>query len=40
MIYHERKNFIESKIEIFQNAEFGEIRTAIINGEPYFVANG
>lgn len=25
------------KLQVFQNAEFGEIRTVTINGEPYFV---
>ena len=28
---------MESKIEIFANEEFGEIRTVIVNEEPYFV---
>ena len=27
-----------NNIEIFRNAEFGEIRTIIIDGEPWFVA--
>lgn len=27
------------KIQIFQNPEFGEIRTIMINGEPWFVGN-
>lgn len=26
-------------IKVFENAEFGTVRTAIINGEPWFVAN-
>lgn len=26
-----------SELQIFQNAEFGSVRTAIIDGEPYFV---
>lgn len=25
-----------NKLEIFKNEEFGEIRTALINNEPYF----
>ena len=26
-----------SKLQIFKNEEFGEVRTMEINGEPYFV---
>lgn len=26
-----------NEIKIFKNAEFGEIRTVVINGEPWFV---
>jgi len=26
-----------NQIEIFKNEEFGEIRTVLINGEPWFV---
>lgn len=33
---NKNKNF---KIEIFKNEEFGEIRTVMIDGEPYFCAN-
>lgn len=28
---------MENRLEIFKNEEFGEIRTMLINGEPYFV---
>lgn len=27
-----------NNVEVFKNAEFGEIRTVVINGEPWFVA--
>lgn len=30
---------MESELKIFTNNEFGEIRTALINGEPWFVGN-
>lgn len=26
-----------NEIKVFDNAEFGEVRTAVVNGEPYFV---
>lgn len=26
-----------NEIKVFNNAEFGEVRTAVVNGEPYFV---
>ena len=26
-----------SELQVFQNAEFGSVRTAAINGEPFFV---
>ena len=28
---------MENAIKIFENAEFGYVRTLVINGEPYFV---
>ena len=28
---------MENAIKIFENAEFGSVRTLVINGEPYFV---
>jgi Prophage antirepressor len=28
-----------NEIEIFKNEEFGEIRTILIDGKPYFCAN-
>lgn len=27
------------ELKIFENNEFGEVRTSIINGEPYFSLN-
>ena len=30
---------MENMITVFENEEFGAVRTAIINGEPWFVAN-
>lgn len=29
---------MENKLEIFKNEQFGEVRTTVINGEPWFVA--
>lgn len=26
-----------SELKIFKNEEFGEVRTMLVNGEPYFV---
>ena len=34
----ERKSIMDNKIEIFKNEQFGEIRTALIENEPWFVA--
>ena len=30
---------MENMITVFENEEFGSVRTATINGEPWFVAN-
>ena len=30
---------MENMITVFENEEFGAVRTATINGEPWFVAN-
>lgn len=30
---------MKSELEIFKNEEFGEVRTLVIDGKPYFVAN-
>lgn len=32
-----RKFLMENKIKIFENKEFGRVRTVIIDGEPWFV---
>ena len=29
---------MDNKIEVFKNEQFGEIRTALIENEPWFVA--
>lgn len=29
---------MNNKIKVFENAEFGSVRTVTINGEPWFVA--
>ena len=34
----ERKSIMDNKIEVFKNEQFGEIRTALIENEPWFVA--
>ena len=34
----ERKTVMDNKIEVFKNEQFGEIRTALIENEPWFVA--
>ena len=34
----ERKSVMNNKIEVFKNEQFGEIRTALIENEPWFVA--
>ncbi len=34
----ERKPVMDNKIEVFKNEQFGEIRTALIENEPWFVA--
>ena len=34
----ERKSIMDNKIEVFKNERFGEIRTALIKNEPWFVA--
>jgi prophage antirepressor-like protein len=34
----ERKSIMDNKIEVFKNELFGEIRTALIENEPWFVA--
>ena len=34
----ERKSVMDNKIEVFKNEQFGEIRTALIENEPWFVA--
>ena len=34
----ERKSVMNNKIEDFKNEQFGEIRTALIENEPWFVA--
>ena len=34
----ERKSIMDNKIEVFKNERFGEIRTALIENEPWFVA--
>ena len=34
----ERKPVMDNKIEVFKNEKFGEIRTALIKNEPWFVA--
>lgn len=28
-----------NELRVFSNAEFGDVRTVIINGEPWFVGN-
>lgn len=33
----EGKFFMENNLQIFNNAQFGEVRTMILNDEPYFV---
>ena len=30
---------MNNKIKVFENAEFGSVRTVTINGEPWFVAS-
>ncbi len=30
---------MDNKIEVFKNEQFGEIRTALIENEPWFVMN-
>jgi prophage antirepressor-like protein len=30
------ENFMETRLEIFRNEEFGEVRTILVNGTPYF----
>ena len=34
----ERKSIMDNKIEVFKNEQFGEIRTALIENKPWFVA--
>ena len=34
----ERRNFMDHDIQLFHNDDFGDIRTVIIDGEPWFVA--
>ena len=34
----ERKSIMDNKIEVFKNEQFGEIRTTLIENEPWFVA--
>ena len=34
----ERKSVMDNKIEVFKNEQFGEIRTVLIENEPWFVA--
>ena len=34
----ERKSVMNNKIEVFKNEQFGKIRTALIENEPWFVA--
>ena len=34
----ERKSIMDNKIEVFKNEQFGEIRTSLIENEPWFVA--
>ena len=35
----ERKSVMDNKIEVFKNEQFGEVRTLLIGGEPWFIAN-
>ena len=34
----ERKSIMDNKIEVFKNEQFGEVRTILIGGKPWFVA--
>lgn len=34
---YERMKRMENAVQIFDNAEFGQVRTVVINNEPYFV---
>lgn len=36
-ILSEQEEIEMSNIEVFENKEFGKVRTVVINGEPWFV---
>jgi prophage antirepressor-like protein len=37
LVFYFGGKFMQNKLEIFKNEQFGEIRTVIIGGEPWFV---